>query len=116
MKAAYRDLQDAARLWAGFFWKALRGTVGVLRRHLGKELMVAAALFALAFPLKEGSPFVDELRNSLYLLGVVTAIYGSALFVCQLAMAPVRMRRELVEHRLQAVQDAEREREKLLKE
>jgi hypothetical protein len=90
------DLRDLAWFWAvDVLWRALGETVGILRRHVGKELILAGAVLLVAFVGNADSTFVDQLVESLVLLALVAAIYGGALFVWQFAMTPVRVKREV---------------------
>jgi Na+-transporting methylmalonyl-CoA/oxaloacetate decarboxylase gamma subunit len=117
MKAALSDLKTVVHFWAVLvFWRALKETARIVRRHVLKELIVAAVLFGLAFLLKEKSPFIDELKNSLFLLLLAAAIYGIAVFLWQFLEAPVRIKRELQEDRERVRREAEQERKKLLEE
>jgi hypothetical protein len=117
MRAGLVALRTVAHFWAVLvLWRALRETARVLKRHLLKELILAAVLFGLAFLLKEKSPFIDELKNSLFLLLIAAGIYGVAVFVWQFLQRPVRIKRELEEDRDRVRHEAEQDRKKLLEE
>ena len=100
-----RDARDVAVFWMrDVLWRAFLATLGVLRRYLGKELLLAAIILALAWFRHDNEAFVDGLKESFVLLLIAAGVYGGGIFAWQLALAPLRLMRGLEKARLPETQ------------